>query len=149
MSDTIMELTVDKFLFRFPTDLYYNEAGVWVRFEGNRARIGLSDYTQQRNGDVTFAEPKEAGARVRLGEEVAAIETIKINFSIPSPVTGLIVEVNGDLLASPEFVNQDPYGKGWLAVLEVEDAEEARRSLRTAAEYLPLAKVQAEAEALQ
>ncbi len=149
MSDTIMELAIDKFLFRFPTDLYYNEAGVWVRFEGNRARIGLSDYTQQRNGDVTFVEPKEAGALVRTGEEVATIETIKINFSIPSPVTGRIVEVNGDLLTSPEFVNQDPYGKGWLAVLEVEDAGSARRGLKTAAEYLPLAKGQAEAEALR
>ena len=62
------------------------------------------------------------------------------------PVDGKVVEVNGDLLAAPEFVNQDPYGKGWLAVLEVEDAEAARRALKTAADYLALAKAQAEAE---
>jgi len=149
MSDKILELAVDKFLFRFPAGLYYSEAGVWVRFEGNRARIGLSDYTQQRNGDVAFAEPKEEETQVRFGDEVAIVETIKINLSIPSPVTGKVVEVNGELLASPELVNQDPYGKGWLAVLEVEDDEAARRSLKTAAEYLALAKVQAEAEVLR
>ncbi len=141
-----LELVVDKFLFRFPADLYYSEAGIWVRFEGRRARIGLSDFIQQRNGDVAFAEPKEAGTVVRLGDEAAVVETIKVNLGIPSPVDGKVVEVNGDLLTSPELVNQDPYGKGWLAVLEVGDAEAARGALKTAAEYLALAKVQAEAE---
>jgi glycine cleavage system H protein len=149
MSDKILELPVDKFLFRFPSDLHYSEAGIWVRFEGNRARIGLSDYTQQRNGDVAFAEPKEEGTQVRFGDEVAIVETIKVNLSIPAPVTGKVVEVNGELLASPELVNQDPYGKGWLAVLEVEADEAAGRGLKTAAEYLVLAKVQAEAEVLR
>jgi arsenate reductase len=142
-----LELSVDKFLFRFPADLYYSDAGIWVRFEGLRARIGLSDFTQQRNGDVAFAEPKEAGTAVRMGDEVAVVETIKVNLSIPSPVDGKVVEVNNDLLTAPELVNQDPYGKGWLAVLEVEDGEAARRALKTAADYLALAKVQAEAEA--
>ena len=82
MSDGILELSVDKFLFRFPVGLYYSDAGVWVRFEGNRARIGLSDFTQQRNGDVAFAEPKEVGTRVRTGEEVAVVETIKVNAAV-------------------------------------------------------------------
>jgi arsenate reductase len=145
----ILELAVDKFLFRFPAGLYYSEAGIWVRFEGLRARIGLSDFTQQRNGDVAFAEPKEEGTQVRLGDEVAVVETIKVNLSIPSPVAGKVVEVNGDLLTAPELVNQDPYGMGWLAVLEVEDGEAARGALKTVAEYLALAKVQAEAEVLR
>lgn len=149
MSDEILQLSVDKFLFRFPSDVHYSEAGIWVRFEGSRARIGLSDFTQQRNGDVAFAEPKEVGTQVRLGDEVAVVETIKVNLSIPSPVGGKVVEVNNDLLTAPELVNQDPYGKGWLAVLEVEDNEAARRALKTAASYLALAKVQAEAEVLR
>lgn len=149
MSTDVLELTVDKFLFRFPSGLFYSEAGIWVRLEGNKARIGLSDFTQQRNGDVAFAEPKDVGTSVVLGEEVAVVETIKVNLSIPSPVAGKVVEVNGDLLNSPELVNQDPYGKGWLAVLEVEDAEAARRGLKTAAEYFALAKAQAEAENLR
>ena len=84
-----------------------------------------------------------------MGEEVAVVETIKVNLSIPSPVGGRVVEINGDLLSSPELVNQDPYGQGWLAVLEVENDAAARRGLKTAAEYLALAKAQAEAEVMR
>ena len=149
MSAEALELRIDKFTFRFPDGLYFSDAGVWVRFEGPRAWIGLSDFTQQRNGDVAFAEPKEVGTRVRTGEEVALVETIKVNLSIPAPVGGKIFEVNGDLLNSPELVNQDPYGKGWLAVLEVEGGEAARGALKTAAESMALAKAQAEAEAVR
>lgn len=142
----VLELAVGKFLFRFPTDLYYSEAGIWVRFEGLKARIGLSDLIQQRNGDVAFAEPKEEGTPVRMGDDVAVVETIKVNLNIPSPVGGTVVEVNHGLETAPELVNQDPYGKGWLAVLEVEVEEAARGALKTAADYLALARVQAEAE---
>jgi glycine cleavage system H protein len=149
MNAKILELAVDKFFFRFPADLYYNDAGIWVKFEGSRGRIGLSDFTQQRNGDVAFAEPKEEGTLVRQGDEVAVVETIKVNLSIPSPVDGKVVEVNGNVLAAPELVNQDPYGKGWLAVIEIEDVAAAKASLKTATEYLALAKVQAEAEVLR
>ena len=149
MSEKILQLSVDKFLFRFPSGLNYSESGVWVKFEGSRARIGLSDFTQQRNGDVAFAEPKEVGTSVAWGDEVAVVETIKVNLSIPAPVGGKVVEVNGDLLNSPELVNQDPYGKGWLAVLEVEGGEAARGALKTAADYMALAKAQAEAEILR
>jgi glycine cleavage system H protein len=148
-NEKVLELAVDKFLFRFPAGLRFSEAGVWARFEGKQVRIGLSDFTQQRNGDVTFVEPKETGTRVRLGDEAAVVETIKVNLSIPSPVRGIIIEVNLNLEISPELVNQDPYGKGWLAVLEIEDEETARGALKTAADYLALAKVQAEAEVLR
>ncbi|MCX6568065.1 MAG: glycine cleavage system protein H [Candidatus Aminicenantes bacterium] len=146
MSVEILEVTVDKFLFRFPSDLLYSDTGLWVRFEGTRARIGVSDFTQQRNGDVAFAEPKEVGTTVEAGDEAAVVETIKVNLSLPAPFTGKVLETNGDLLNSPELVNQDPYGRGWLAVLEVEDPDGARRSLKSAAEYMALAKAQAEAE---
>jgi len=149
MTASVLELAVDKFRFRFPADLFYGESGVWVRFEGRRARLGLSDFTQQRNGDVAFAEPKEPGTRVSAGEEIAIVETIKINLSIPSPITGKVVEINDELSTAPELINQDPYAKGWLAVLEVEDDEAARRSLKTASEYLAIAKAQAEAEVLR
>lgn len=149
MSDNVLELAVDKFRFRFPADLYYSEAGVWARFEGSRVRIGLSDFTQQRNGDVAFAEPKEVGTVVGPGEEAAVVETIKVNISVPSPVAGKVIAVNQDLAAAAELVNQDPYGKGWLAVLEVGDAAAAKASLMTAAAYMTLAKGQAEAEVLR
>lgn len=149
MPEETLELAVDKFRFRFPADLLYSDAGLWVRIEGARARLGLSDFTQQRNGDVAFAEPKEAGTRVGTGDEVAVVETIKVNLSLPAPFAGRVVETNSALVDSPELVNQDPYGRGWLAVLEVEDPDGARRSLKSAAEYMALAKVQAEAESLR
>jgi glycine cleavage system H protein len=145
-NEKVIELAVDKFLFRFPGGLRFSEAGIWARFEGKRVLIGLSDFTQQRNGDVTFVEPKETGTRVRPGDEAAVVETIKVNLSIPSPVAGKVVEVNRDLETSPELVNQDPYGRGWLAVLEVDDIDAARGALKTAADYMALAKVQAEGE---
>ncbi len=149
MSGRILELRVDKFIFHFPEDLHYSEAGIWARFEGRRVKIGLSDLTQQRNGDVTFAEPREPGTVVRAGEEAGIVETIKVNLSIPSPVAGTIVEVNEALEGSPELVNQDPYGEGWLAVVEVEKGGEGREALMTAASFLALARSQAEAEVLR
>ena len=146
MDGKTLELRVDKFIFRFPEDLYYSDAGIWVKIEGQLAWIGLSDFTQQRNGDVAFAEPKEAGTKVGAGDEVAVVETIKVNLSIPSPVGGTVVEVNRDLETSPELVNLDPYGKGWLAIVELEDKDRACGTLKTAADYLEFARIQAEAE---
>lgn len=146
MSEAVLELTVDKFTFRFPEGLYYGDDGLWLRFEGNGVRIGLSDFLQQRSGDVTFAVPKEPGTVVRSGDEVAVVETIKVNLSLQSPIAGTVVETNPELEISPELVNQDPFGKGWLSVLEVEDAAAAKRTLKTAGEYLALARTQAEAE---
>lgn len=146
MKEQEFRLVVDKFVFRFPVDLFYSDAGVWARFEGTRARIGLSDFTQQRNGDVTFAEAKEPGTRLEQGSEAAVVETIKVNLSVPSPAAGVIAEVNPELGEAPELVNQDPYGKGWLAVIEVRDPAAARAGLKTAAEFMALAKAQAEAE---
>jgi glycine cleavage system H protein len=146
MSEAVLELTVDKFTFRFPDDLFYGADGLWLRFDGNRARIGLSDFLQQRSGDVTFAIPKERGTTIRAGDEVAVIETIKVNLSLLSPIAGKVIETNPALEAAPELVNQDPYGQGWIAAIEADDAGVAKRSLKTADEYLSLAKLQAEAE---
>jgi glycine cleavage system H protein len=141
-----LELRVDKFTFRFPLDMYYSEAGVWAKLEGSRVRIGLSDFMQQRNGDVAFVEVKETGTAVREGEEVAAVETIKVNLSISSPIDGIIVEVNRIFEASPELVNLDPYGRGWLAVLEPTDWKADRHGLMTAEDYCEFVRSQSEKE---
>jgi len=146
MTESVLELTVDKFIFRFPDGLLYSDDGLWLRFEGNRARIGLSDFLQQRSGDVTFAIPKERGTAVRPGDEIGVVETIKVNLSLLSPIAGKVTETNSALETTPELVNQDPYGKGWISELEVDDPEAAKRTLKTGPEYLPLAKLQAEAE---
>jgi glycine cleavage system H protein len=142
-----LSLQVDKFIFKVATDRYYTAEGVWALAEGSRVRLGLSDFAQQRSGDVAFAEVKPESSAVQAGEEVAAIETIKINVSLPSPVTGTVAEVNPALAEAPEVINHDPYGAGWLAVIAPADWEADRGRLLTAPAYFDLTKGQAEAEA--
>src|SRR5512139_3920523 len=108
-----LETTVDKFIFRVAADRFYNGEGVWALAEGNLVRIGLSDFLQQRSGDVAFAEVKPVGTQLAFEDEAAVIETIKVNISLSSPVSGKIVVVNPDMELAPEMINQDPYGKGW------------------------------------
>lgn len=149
MSCEALELTVDKFRFSFPADLLYSDAGVWVKFEEKNARIGLSDFTQLRNGDVTFVEMKEEGTKVNAGDEIGVVETIKANLSVPSPVTGTVAAINVALETSPELVNQDPYGRGWLAVIQVADIDASRRRLKPAQDYLEDVRILAEAEIIR
>jgi glycine cleavage system H protein len=144
-SDNI-ELTVDKFIFRFPKELLYSEAGLWIRREDSLIRIGLSDFAQQRNGDIAFANLKSNGTALDVGDEIASIETVKVNFSLPSPVKGRIVEVNSVLEESPELINQEPYGRGWMSVVQPENLEQDLGVLMTAEAYSNLARKQAEAE---
>jgi len=142
----VVVLTVDKFIFRFPTELQYSETGTWIRQEGSLLRIGMSDFAQQRNGDIAFATLMPAGTVLDVGDEIASIETVKVNLSLPSPVKGRIVEVNSILQESPEFINQEPYGKGWLAVVQPESPAQDLGKLMTAEAYSSLARQQAEAE---
>jgi glycine cleavage system H protein len=146
MSEEMLELTVDKFTFRVPKGLYYNDAGVWVKPEGSVARLGLSDFSQQRSGDMAFAEVKPVETLLKPGDEFASVETIKVNVILPSPVTGAIAEVNRALEDAPELINQDPYGKGWLAAVELTDWEVDKSKLLDAEAYYALIKLQAEEE---
>jgi len=146
MSEEMLELTVDKFTFRVPKSLYFNDAGIWVRPEGSVARLGLSDFAQQRSGDMAFAEVKPVGTVLKPGDEFASVETIKVNISLPSPVTGALVEVNTELQDAPELINQDPYGKGWFAVVELTDWANDKVRLLDAEAYYALIQRQAEEE---
>ncbi len=145
MSD-FLETTVDKFTFKVATDRFYNAEGVWAKEENGGVRIGLSDFVQQRSGDVAFAEIKPAGTALAAGEEVAVIETIKVNITYTSPVNGKIMEVNPVMNDAPESINQDPYGAGWLAVLEVTDWMAERARLLDPQAYFKIMKGQAEEE---
>jgi glycine cleavage system H protein len=142
-----LEITVDKFIFKVATDRYYSSEGIWAQAEGNRVRIGLTDFLQQRSGDVAFAEVKPAGTALAAGDEVAVIETIKVNISLTSPVSGRVAEVNPAMETAPEIINKDPYGEGWLALLEASDWEADRARLLNAQAYFNLMKGQAEEEA--
>ncbi len=142
----VLQLTVDKFTFRVPRGLFYTQVGAWARPSGRTVRVGLSDFVQQRSGDVAFVEVKPDGTRLKAGDEIASLETIKVNTSLPSPVQGAIVEINPSLQDAPELINQDPYGEGWLAVVEVVDWETDKANLMDAEAYLAYIRGLAEAE---
>jgi glycine cleavage system H protein len=146
MPEEGLKVTIDKFTFLIPRGLSYNEAGVWVKLEGDRARLGLSDFAQQHSGDIAFAKVRAVGTKIESGEEFADIETVKVNVSFPSPIKGTVVEISPALEEAAELINQDPYGKGWLAVLELADWESDRSHLLDADAYSVLVKEQAEAE---
>jgi len=141
-----LETTVNKFIFKVADDRSYTQEGVWALAEGNRIRIGLSDFQQQRNGDVAFAEVKPAGTQLAFDDEVAVIETIKVDISLGSPVAGRVVETNPSMDDAPDTINLDPYGSGWMAVIEAGDWENDRRRLMDPQAYFTYMKTQAEEE---
>lgn len=139
-----LQITVDKFTFKVATDRYYNEEGVWVLVQGNRVRIGLSDFLQQRSGDVAFAEITPQGTVLAVGDEIAVIETVKVNISLSSPVSGSIVEINPLMETAPEIINQDPYGEGWLAIIGATQWESDSSRLLDPQAYYSRMQIQAE-----
>jgi glycine cleavage system H protein len=145
MSD-VLQVTVDKFTFKIPTDRYYHPEGVWALAEGARVRVGLSDFAQQSGGDVAFADVQPEGTELAFGDEVATIETMKADLILPAPVSGRVVEVNPAMETGPEIINQDPYGEGWLAVIEAADWEADRARLLDSQACFDLVKKTAEEE---
>ena len=143
----VLELTVDKFTFTVPTDRFYSDEGLWAQPDDNGVKVGLSDYLQQSSGDMAFVMVRKVGSILVFGQEVAQIETIKANIGLSSPVAGTIVEVNPTLEDTPEIINSDPYGEGWLAVIEAQDWERDRARLLDAPTYLAQIKAQVEEEA--
>lgn len=144
----ILQTTVDKFTFTVPTDRLYTRDGLWVlqvpAGAAATVRVGLTDFQQQHNGDLAFATVKRVGTAVRLGEELAEVETVKVNLSVPAPLSGTVLEVNPALELTPEIVNRDPYGEGWLAVLEAAKLDAERGSLLEPPAYFALMREQAE-----
>jgi len=142
-----LQFSVDKFTFRVATDRYYSDTGVWAKWEGGNVQIGISDYLQQRSGDVAFTEVKPSGVWVDFGEEVASMETIKVNISLPSPVSGTVILTNPRMSTEPEIINLDPYGEGWLATIKVKDKHTQVEQLLDAQTYYIKIKHEAEQEA--
>ncbi len=107
-----------------PDDIKYHREHAWVRVEGKRAIIGITDYAQQQLGDIVYVDLPEVETDVDADSELSEIESTKSTSPVISPVSGKVAEVNEDLGDSPEIINEDPYGNGWLAVLDMSDASE-------------------------
>lgn len=108
----------------FPEELRYSSEHEWVRVDGTRAVVGITDYAQDALGDVVYVQLPDAGLQVIANASIAEIESTKSVSEVYAPVTGTVVEVNGSLEDAPEQLNTDPYGAGWIFVVElVEPAE--------------------------
>jgi glycine cleavage system H protein len=104
-----------------PSNLKYSKEHEWVRVEGNRAYIGITDFAQSELGDIVFVELPEAGAELTENATFGTVESVKTVSDLYAPVSGKIVEVNADLVDSPEKVNEAPYEGGWMLVVEMSD----------------------------
>jgi glycine cleavage system H protein len=107
-----------------PDDIKYHRDHAWVRVEGKRATIGITDYAQHQLGDIVYVDLPEAETEVDAESELSEIESTKATSPVVSPVSGTVVEVNEDLADAPEIINDDPYGNGWLVVVEMSDPSE-------------------------
>jgi len=107
-----------------PDDIKYHRDHAWVRVEGKRATIGITDFAQQQLGDIVYVDLPEVDTEIDADSELSEIESTKATSPVVSPVTGTVVEVNEDLADSPEIINEDPYGNGWLVVVDISDPSE-------------------------
>ena len=120
-----------------PDDLRYTSDHEWARLEDGLVRIGITDYAQDALGDVVFVQVPEVNTEVKAGERFSEVESTKSVSDIYAPITGTIVEVNTDLADTPQRINEDPYGDGWLCVIRPADDAELD-SLLDAAAYQAL-----------
>ncbi len=107
-----------------PKNLKYAKSHEWVRVEGDTAVVGISDHAQRELTDIVYVELPPVGDRVEASKECAVVESVKAASDIYSPVTGDVVAVNEELSRTPELVNQDPYGKGWIFKVKMSDLPE-------------------------
>ena len=119
---------------KVPDDLRYTKDHEWVRLQGKRATVGITDFAQSELTDVVYVELPKVGKAVKAGEVLGTVESVKAVSEIFAPLGGKVVEMNKALEDAPEVVNKDPYGQGWMVALEVADPNEAK-GLMDAASY--------------
>ena len=117
-----------------PADLKYHKEHSWIRLSGKKATVGITNYAQESLGDIVYIDLPEVENTIEANTEMTEIESTKTTSPVISPVSGNITEVNEELSETPELINEDPYGKGWIAVIEVDDVSEIEE-LMDASEY--------------
>jgi len=117
-----------------PSELKYARTHEWVKVEGDLIITGITDHAQDELGDLVYVETPEVGSKVTAGEQAGVVESVKTASDIHAPVSGSVVEVNTDLEDDPDFVNEDPYGKGWIYKIKPDNIADVEKLL-TNAEY--------------
>jgi glycine cleavage system H protein len=118
-------------------DLKYTKDHEWVKVEGKLARMGITDHAQTELTEIVFVELPGLGKEVSIGDVLGNVESVKTVSEVFAPVSGVVKEANGKLVDSPEFLNKDPYGQGWVAVIEMSDPSESSK-LMSAEDYKKL-----------
>ena len=116
-----------------PEDLRYTADHEWVRVEGSRARVGITDYAQDALGDVVFVQLPDVGTSVTAGGSASEVESTKSVSDVYAPLSGTVADVNAELTDAPQKLNDDPYGEGWIFIIEMSDPSEADGLLDAAA----------------
>jgi len=117
-----------------PSELKYARTHEWVKIEGDLVITGITDHAQDELGDLVYVETPEVGSKVTAGEQAGVVESVKTASDIHAPVSGTVVEVNTELEDDPDFVNEDPYGKGWIYKIKPDNMADVEKLL-TNAEY--------------
>jgi glycine cleavage system H protein len=118
---------------KFPSDLKYLKSDEWLRIEGDIGTVGISDYAQDQLNDIVFVELPDVGATLKAGEAFGSVESVKAASDLILPISGEVIEVNSALEKTPETVNGDPYGKGWMVKIKITDGGGAAAMLDAAA----------------
>ncbi|BAU26769.1 glycine cleavage system H protein [Aneurinibacillus soli] len=116
-----------------PTNLKYSEEHEWVRVEGNKAYIGITEFAQSELGDIVFVELPSVGTDVKQDDPFGSVESVKTVSELYAPVSGKVIEVNKELEDSPELVNESPYEKAWMIAVELSDPSELDKLMDAAA----------------
>ena len=118
----------------YPDDFFYTKDHEWLKIDGGKATVGITDFAQKQLGDVVYVELPQAGAQLEFHQSIGVIESVKAVSDIYSPVSGEVIESNEQLNDSPELVNDDPHGKGWIIRIKIKDDSELDK-LMSASEY--------------
>jgi len=121
--------------YEIPDKLYYSKEHEWLRFEEKEAVIGITDYAQKQLHEIVYVEVQKEGTEIKQFQTMGTVESVKSVSDIFSPITGRITQVNTELSDTPELLNQDPYGKGWLAKVNVADSKRDTAKLLTPQQY--------------
>jgi len=110
--------------YKLKEGIFYAKSDEWVSLDSDIATVGISDYAQDKLGDIVYIEEVTKGKKVKQGEVFTTIESVKAASDLNAPVSGEVIEVNGDIISTPSIINQDPYGKGWIVKIKVKDSSE-------------------------
>ena len=126
--------------YNVPEDVYYTKEHEWIRLEGDKCRVGVTDYAQNSLHEIVYVDLPKIGLKVSRMQSLGTVESVKAVADVYAPITGTVLEVNNTLSDAPELVNKSPYGEGWITILRPEDLKKELLGLMKAPDYKSLLK---------